>query len=114
MKQSKNISEDSELRILQGSNTPITVTFEEAVENTTLVASLWKNGAELKRWSLKDMEVDSDTITLPLDEDETRKFPKGVVKLEIKGLDEDGFVEFWEDTDLNVVSREDRIIDLAE
>ena len=101
-------------QIIQGSNTPITLTFEEDVDFPSLVMSLWKNNAELKRWNIEDMEISGDTINLPLDEDETCKFPEGKIVLQTKGLDKGENVVFWEDIELSVTSRKDRIIDLID
>lgn len=101
--------------ILQGSNSPITITFEDELTGLkNIVASLWKGSKELKRWEKQDMAVGGFTAILPLEEDETKAFPKGYITLELKGIDTADQVVFWEDNVLTVIARTDKAIDLIE
>lgn len=100
--------------IIQGSNNPLTVTFDSDIsEIPTLVATLWSN-TKLKEWTLTDMTVDGDTATMPLTEAETAAFPQGILALEVKGLDEDGNTVFWDEVPVRVVGRRDKTILLTE
>ena len=100
--------------IIQGSNLPIVVTFDEEVsELTKIVGSLWAGKNKLKQWDTEDILVDGHTATFPLDEDETKTFPSGTVTFEIKGVD-DGQTVFWEKEKLKVLERNDRNIDMVE
>lgn len=104
--------------IVQGTNVPLAVTFDADVsEIPVLVATLWlKDGTKIKEWSKADesMEIDGDTVYLPLGEDETANIAPGFVALEIKGLDDAGQTIFWEDTMVKVEGRRDRVIALTE
>lgn len=104
--------------IVQGTNVPLAVTFDEDVSSIpTLVATLWlKDGSKIKEWSKENetMEIDGDTVYLPLEESETANIAPGFVSLEIKGLDDAGQTIFWEDTMVKVEGRRDRVITLTE
>lgn len=102
-------------RIPQGSNNPLVIEFEEEPGAPVLAISLWGDGrgqAEkpLKVWKTEDVTVDGRTIVCPLTEEETAGFPPSGVTLEIKGLDENGYTIFWEQMNVRVVARRDRII----
>lgn len=102
--------------LIQGTNTPITLTFDIDVTSTmqSLVATLWtRSGELLKRWEMSDMTINGTTVTLPLNEDETKWFPDGVLKMEIKGLNQGGQTIFWEEEEVLVKLRKDRGIDLV-
>lgn len=102
--------------IIQGSNTPIVVTFSDDIATmVSLVATLWtEDGQNIKTWNKDDMIPDNDgtTVELPLTEEETREYPVGFVSLEIKGVAENGQILFWKDAKIRVQSRMDREIDL--
>lgn len=102
--------------IIQGGNTPIEVTFSDTVTDMpTLVATLWtEKGIKLKEWEKDDMVIEDKVATLPLQEEETKKFPSTYVFLEIKGVDENGQILFWEKAKIEVLNRNDRTIDLIE
>lgn len=102
--------------IVQGTNVPLAVTFDEDVSSIpTLVATLWlKDGTLIKQWEKSDMEIDGETVYLPLDESETVNIAPGFVSLEIKGLDDAGQTIFWEGAMVKVEGRRDRVITLTE
>lgn len=102
--------------IVQGTNVPLEVTFDSDVsEIPTLVATLWlKDGSMVKQWNKADMQIDGDTVYLPLAEDETAAIAPGFVALEIKGLDDASQTIFWEESMVKVEGRRDRSITLIE
>ncbi len=104
--------------IVQGSNTPLAVTFDESIEDIpVLTATLWlKCGSLIKQWDKSDMDISEDgmTIYLSLLEDETANIAPGFIALEIKGLDDSGQTIFWESTDIKVEGRRDKVITLSE
>ena len=102
--------------LIQGTNMPIKVVFDESVASMqSIVATLWNpQGKQLKRWNTEDIDIQGDTIYLPLVEDETATYAKGKVILEIKGLDENGKTLFWQEVKITVKDRKDKIINLEE
>lgn len=101
--------------LIQGTNTPLAITFEDDVSNVpVLVISLWKRkGIKLKSWTIENIVVDGDTVYCPLEEQETADFPEGAATLEVKGLDENGQTMFWEKAQVLIESRSDRVIKLT-
>lgn len=101
--------------LIQGTNVPIQVTFDNDVSTfKKIVATLWMNNKLVKQWDTDDMTVAGTTITLPLDEDETRNFKQGKARLEIKGRNSTDQTVFWEEATIEVVGRSDKDIDLIE
>ena len=101
--------------IIQGSNNPITLTFSEDIANIpTLVATLWAGfGNMIKRWDKADMGIDGETVTLPLTEEETAALSGGAIMLDVKGVDADGNIVFWDEAGLRVLPRRDHTIALT-
>ena len=100
--------------LIQGTNIPIEITFDENVSSfKKIVATLWIQNKQVKEWQKSDMTISGDTITLPLDEDETRTFKKGKAILEIKGLTDLNQTVFWEEATIEITSRRDKDIDLV-
>ena len=103
--------------IIQGTNIPIKVTFESSVDSyKNIAATLWIQGKLAKSWMRDkgEMSVEGTTVTLPVDEDETRKFAKGTAVIEVKGLNIMDEVVFWEEAEIEVVSRRDKNIELID
>lgn len=99
--------------LIQGTNVPIKIVFDMSVAGfPNIVATLWSGTKLLKMWELEDMIVQGDTIYLPLDEDETRKFKKGKLRLEAKGLNSSGQTVFWQKATIEVGDRNDKDINL--
>lgn len=100
--------------MIQGTNIPIQLTFDSSVSGfKELVATLWISNKEVKRWTKDDMTISGTTVTLPLDEDETRNFKVGKAKLEVKGLNGSDQTVFWEEAEVQIEARKDRLIDLV-
>lgn len=101
--------------IIQGSNNPLTLTFDESVEGIpSLVATLWAGmGVMIKRWDKTDMGIDGDVVTLPLTEEETAALHGGSIMLDVKGVDENGSIIFWDEAGLRVLPRRDHTIALT-
>lgn len=101
--------------LVPGTNVPIQVTFDSSVASfKKIVATLWQQNKQIKKWERDDMTVSGMTITLPLKEDETKKFKKGKAKLEIKGLNGTNQTVFWEEATIEIGDRRDKDIDLIE
>lgn len=103
--------------LITGTNVPITVTFDSSVATfQNIVATLWIQNKMVKKWESVNSEItisgDGLTITLPLNEDETREFKPGKAKLEIKGRNATNQTVFWEEAQITVVSRNDKNIDI--
>ncbi len=101
--------------IIQGSNNPITLTFDsDLADIPTLVATLWLGkGNMLKRWDKSDMDIDGSTAALPLTEEETAAINGGYIALDVKGVDEYGSIIFWDEATLRVLCRRDSGISLT-
>lgn len=101
--------------IIQGSNNPITLTFSEDIADIpTLVATLWAgSGQMIKRWDKTDMGIDGETVTLPLTEEETAALNGGNIALDVKGVDGDGNIIFWDEAYMRVLPRRDSGISLT-
>lgn len=102
--------------IIQGSNKPITLTFEEDISAIPIiVATLWAGyGNMIKRWDKTDMTIEEDTAELPLTEAETAEMNGGSIALDVKGLDDIGNIIFWEEVPIMVLPRRDRSITMGE
>ena len=104
--------------IPQGSNNPLVITFDEDVEVSSIVISLWdrKSGTDepLKVWTEEDVTIEEENVICPLSEEETAGFPAGKLLLEIKGLDEDGNTLFWQEITVRILHRYDKGIPLSE
>ena len=99
--------------LIQGTNIPIQITFDSSVESfKQIVATLWQSNKEIARWTKDDMIVSGDTVKLPLNEDKTRNFKRGKAFLDIKGLNFFDQIVFWEEAEIEVVARNDRVVDL--
>ena len=101
--------------IIQGSNNPITLTFDsDLADIPTLVATLWAGaGTMLKRWDKTDMTIDGETAYLPLTEEETAAMHGGSIMLDVKGVDSDGNILFWDEAGIRVLPRRDHSITLT-
>lgn len=101
--------------IIQGSNSPITLTFDSDIsEIPTIVATLWRGKGNLfKQWNKSDMEIDETTAELPLTEEETAGLDGGTVVLDVKGVDDTGAIIFYEEAYVQVLARRDSTIPLT-
>lgn len=100
--------------LIQGTNIPIQVTFDsEVLSFPKIFATLWQGGKQIKQWQKSDMSIMGETVTLPLSEQETKKFKKGKVQLDIKGLNALGQTVFWEEAVIEVIDRKDRNIEMT-
>lgn len=101
--------------LIQGTNIPLKIVFDQSVADIPeLVVSLWKNRKLLKQWNKEDMNVEDDTVTLPLTEDETKDFPPGPSTVEAKGLTAFGQTIFWDEYNVNIHPRRDHDISLID
>ena len=101
--------------IIQGSNLPIVIEFDEEVENIpALEIGLYHGDDELKHWSKNNLIIDGSVISAPLKQSETINFPADSVMIEIKWLDSDGITWFADTIKSRVMSRRDRTIMEAE
>lgn len=96
--------------IIQGSNSPLVLTFESDMSNVTeFSAALIKANSNviLKRWLKSDIEIATVDVALPLTQKETFYFPAGTHTLEIKWVDENE-IRFAEAISIEVVQRLDK------
>lgn len=97
--------------IIQGSNTPITITFSDNTENfTDLHIMLTTETYVLKHWTFDDIvREDIYTISCPLTQEETVAFEEGGAILEVKWM-EDDIVQFAKQVQVKIVHRYDHHI----
>lgn len=102
--------------LIQGTKIPLTIEFDQDVSQMNkLIITAWTIKKELlKRWDKEDLTIDGDTVTCPLDEEDTKNFPDAAITIEAKGLDEDDTAIFWDSICVDMVSRNDKIISLDE
>ena len=102
--------------LIQGTNSPLVIQFDQDVSTMAkLVITLWSLTGELVReWDLDEITVQEDTAICPLTEDETKAFPNTIVTIEAKGLDEMGEMVFWDQMDVKMVKRRDKVISLVD
>lgn len=82
--------------IIQGSNLPIIITFDEDMSSLVdwsmslfMENKRTKEQTLLRHWGLHDIAIDGATVSAPLTEEETVEFPVGVATLEMKWLTQD-------------------------
>lgn len=105
--------------IVQGSNNPLVLTFDESVDNIpSLLVTLWsRNGMStrpIKAWTRDDMMINGETVVCPLAESETANLVSANLILEAKGLDGEGNTIFWSEYPIDLHRRRDRIITLTQ
>lgn len=61
----------------------------------------------VKKWEKQDVVINEDTVMCPLTESETASFPVDTLTIEIKGIDAEDQIVFWESSTVDVVSRHD-------
>lgn len=104
------------MSILQGTNTPITVEIDDAdireqLANTAdFHALLVKDSEDLLHWTKEDVIFVDNGFMLPMKQSETMELPPGSCKLEMKWLDEDGYVIFSDLIKLTIRRRYDHHI----
>lgn len=99
--------------IVQGSNAPILLTFDNIMENVTdfsavLVSRrLGDENKIIKQWTKDDIEIGGLDIILPLTQEETMEFPSGTHALEVKWVNEDNIC-FANVVNVNIEYRADK------
>lgn len=97
--------------IIQGTNAPIIFTFSDPMDEILdIEISLYNDRVEMKHWSINDVTIEGPTITAPLTQEESIKFPAGKCSLEIKWMDAEGRVNFANNISNTIVSRHDKTI----
>lgn len=97
--------------LIQGTNAPIIIEFEESVEDIVDVSiALIKDDAVLKRWGKSDVRIEGTNIYCPMEQAETMDLPSGSATLEIKYTDANGEVNFIEKTSVRIEKRIDNTI----
>lgn len=94
--------------IIQGSNDPLVLDIENINEAEKISAVMASYGKVKKEWSRDDMRIQDDFLILPLSEEETLEFNRGVMDLDIKALDADGKVVFMDIVHYRVIDRVNR------
>lgn len=101
--------------IVQGSNTPIVLTFDTNAEKLKDISvALVKNGKVLYQWGKVDddaeMRFDGKTVYCLLDQTVSIKLPAGLCQVKAKWLDEDGQIEFGKTYYETIIPWEDKTI----
>lgn len=93
--------------IKQGSEDPITLTFNQDMEGTVaFIAVLTYLGKTIKEYSLEDVKIDGNSVELPLTQEETLKFPYGQIELEVTWRDAEGIKYMADREKIYVAPRE--------
>lgn len=105
--------------IVQGSNNPLVLTFDQSVDDIpSLSVTLWSaaghGNGPIKAWATADMMINGDTVVCPLTESETANLVPAKMILEAKGLDSEGNTIFWTEYPIDLCKRRDRIISLTQ
>lgn len=102
--------------LIQGTNSPLVIQFDQDVSTMDkLVISLWSlTGEMIKEWDLDELTIEGDTAICPLTEAETKTYPSTIVTIEAKGIDSDGDMVFWDQMDVKMVKRRDKVISLVD
>lgn len=99
--------------IIQGTNAPIVFTFAETMADILdIEISLYhaESKAEIKHWTLQDVDIQSNIISAPLTQEETINFPAGKCILEIKWMDTNGRTNFAKNIQNVIVERYDKTV----
>lgn len=99
---------------VQGSNNPLCVQFDEAIDELPdIVVTLWRENKLIKKWEKADMLIDDDTIVCPISAEETAAMIPTPHIIQIKALDENGYTIIYVALKINVVPRNDSGIELT-
>lgn len=97
--------------IIQGSNQPITISFDEDMSlQSDIEIALFSGSTELKHWSKEDLTIDEDVIQAPLTQEETMDFPAGSAILEVKWYDTDSMTQHTDPFRVWISGRKDHTI----
>lgn len=100
------------MNIVQGSNAPIEIEFDEDVSGlTSLIVSLWnpKNIIEPAiSWDMEDMTISGANASCPITQAQTAALPVGHMILEAKGVNGEGTIVIWDRVVINIAPRFDR------
>lgn len=82
--------------IIQGSNEPITLIFTdmENLPGNDMSISLRNETEEIKHWGMADLDIADGTYAAPITQEESKDWPEGPCKIEIKWLDSVGNTVF--------------------
>lgn len=105
--------------IVQGSNNPLTIQFDQPIDDIpVLVVTLWSDKtsrrAPIKMWTKDTMIISSDTAVCQISESETASFPDGLIVLEAKGLNGDNETVFWDSVNIDIKQRRDKVVKMTE
>lgn len=96
--------------IIQGSNEPIIIEFDESIEAIKMEMSLYTRNKELKHWSYSDLVISDKTVKAPLKESETMGYPVGDASVELKWKDQEGYNHFADILHTEIVPRRDKTL----
>lgn len=103
--------------IIQGDNHPSIIIVQTDISEYPSVSVDFSDidGISLKHWDKSDLTFDTVdagyAISCPWTQQETMALPKdGTYFWELKALDDDGLVQFWEEARDSVISRHDKTI----
>lgn len=97
--------------MIQGSNAPIILTFDEDASCfSDLSVLLSHGGRKLKHWTMAELQIDGNVVTAPLTQEETMGFLEGECTIEVKWLDSEGGTQFAEVVRDTIVGRRDKTL----
>lgn len=94
--------------ILQGSNKPIVIELDMDVSEAKDISICLrgscgnKNHAMIQRWGLDDVQIIGNTITIPVTQRETLRYPEGEASILVK-CTIDGKTEFFDEFPINIM-----------
>lgn len=84
------------MKIYRSSNTPIIITFDIDVNNVKdmLISLYWDNNYPviIQQWNKSELIIQGKYLAIPLKQTETANYPIGMGHLDVKWVDNSGFV----------------------
>ena len=97
------------MAIIQGSNAPLIISFDEFPAISKLSVGLYQaNGELLKQWHMEDVKISNGSIACPLTQEETAAMPEGHAFIEVKLAGLSGEIIFYERENTLVARRYDK------
>lgn len=100
------------MKIIQGSNAPIVLEFDDSVLNVASMSiGIYSvSGTNVKQWGKDDCQISDDgkTVTCNLDQTDTASLDRGSYILSVKLMTEDGAIILYDEESIVVSMRKDK------
>lgn len=101
------IRQRSSQPIVQSSNYPIVLQFAESVNLLAfkeIIIDLKSRSGIVKSWKKDEVIINEQYIIIPLTQKETAEFPVGKLTISMKALNDDGYICFFDETQITIKS----------